>query len=394
MKKRLLFVIPSVDAGGAQKSLVNLLHTIDYTAYEVDLLLLRKFGIFFDSLPSQVKVIDAGQNYSHFTSSLLKAIFEFTVRGKFYFAYCRFMFFLEGRGQRPLGENEQKQWHYLKQVIGNVNAKYDAAIGFLEKTSNYLVVDCVNANKKIGFIHNDYDKLLSNKDFDLPYFNKLDAVVTISEQCLVVLQLNFPQLSGKFKIMYNIISADLITQMAQEEVGHLKDDNYILSIGRLDKQKGFDMAIHAVKILVNKGIEVKWFIIGEGPERVELETLIANNNLSDKVILLGLKSNPYPYIYNTLIYFQPSRYEGKSIAIDEAKILCKPIVVTNFSTVGDQIAHLNTGYITKMNSESIAEGLEYVLQHPEVRSELTKNLSELRLDTKDEIEKLYMLINE
>lgn len=394
MKKRLLFVIPSVDAGGAEKSLVNLLHTLNYDLYAVDLLLLKNKGIFFDSLPLQVNLVNPGKNFHTFSLPLIKSILFFLLRGQMNSAFCRFMFFWEGRRKRTKGENEQHQWKYLKSIIGTVNKSYDVAIGFLEKTSNYLVVDCIKADRKIGFIHNDYTKLQVNKEFDFTYFKQLNAVLTISEQCLEVLQHNFPEMSSKFKIMYNIVSVDLINQMAQADMEVSKDENYLLSIGRLDTQKGFDMAIHAVKLLVDKGVAIKWYIIGEGPERKNLETLLLTLGLSNHVALLGLKKNPYPYLKNALIYVQPSRFEGKSIAIDEAKILCKPILVTDFSTVGDQIEHLQTGYITKMNPESLAEGIEKMLLDAELRLQLSQQLQFLRLDTATEIEKLYTLIND
>ncbi|HBI02163.1 MAG TPA: glycosyltransferase [Flavobacterium sp.] len=394
MKKKIIFIIPSVDAGGAEKSLVNLLHTINYDLYAVDLLLLKNEGIFFDSLPHQVNLVQLGKAYDTFSLPLLKAVLFFLLRLEIKLAFCRFMFFWQGRKKRTIGVNEQQQWKYLQPIIGSVNKTYDAAIGFLEKTSNYLVVDCIKADRKIGFIHNDYTKLQVNKEFDFTYFKQLNAVLTISEQCLEVLQHTFPELSSKFKIMYNIVSVDLINQMAQADMKVSKDENYLLSIGRLDTQKGFDMAIHAVKLLVDKGVAIKWYIIGEGPERKNLETLLLTLGLSNHVSLLGLKKNPYPYLKNALIYVQPSRFEGKSIAIDEAKILCKPILVTDFSTVGDQIEHLQTGYITKMNPESLAEGIEKMLLDAELRLQLSQQLQFLQLDTATEIEKLYTLIHE
>ena len=394
MKKKIIFIIPSVDAGGAEKSLVNLLHTIDYDLYAVDLLLLKNGGIFFDSLPHQVHLVDTGKSYHTFSLPLSKSILFFLLRLQIKLAFCRFMFFWEGRKKRTTGENEQQQWKYLQPVIGTVNKTYDAAIGFLEKTSNYLVVDCIKADRKIGFIHNDYSKLQVNKEFDLPYFKQLNAVLTISEQCLEVLQHTFPELRSKFKIMYNIVSVDLINQMAQAAMEISKDENYLLSIGRLDTQKGFDIAIQAVKLLVERGVAVKWYIIGEGPERKNLEALLLTFGLSNHVILLGLKKNPYPYLKNALLYVQPSRFEGKSIALDEAKILCKPILVTDFSTVGDQIEHLQTGYITKMDPEGLADGIEKMLSDAELRLQLRQQLHLLQLDTATEIEKLYTLIHE
>ena len=130
----------------------------------------------------------------------------------------------------------------------------------------------------------------------------------------------------------------------------------ILSIGRLENVKGFDMAVEAAKILQDKKIDFEWLIIGEGSERKNLETLIGKYALNNKMKLLGLKDNPYPYLKGCDIVVQSSRFEGKSIALDEAKIFGKPIISTNYPTVYDQLSK-DEGMITEMNPEAIAEGI-------------------------------------
>ena len=108
--------------------------------------------------------------------------------------------------------------------------------------------------------------------------------------------------------------------------------------------------------------------------------------------LLGLKENPYPYIANSLLYVQPSKFEGKSIAIDEAKILLKPIVTTNFPTVYDQITHGETGLISEMNPTALANEIEKLLIDENLRNKFAENLSKENWGTESEIEKLYQLI--
>jgi glycosyltransferase involved in cell wall biosynthesis len=152
------------------------------------------------------------------------------------------------------------------------------------------------------------------------------------------------------------------------------------------------MAVKAFKHLVEKGYKIKWYIIGEGEERPKLKRLIKNYNLEDHLNLLGLKSNPYPFIKQADIYVQTSRFEGKAIAIDEAKILQKPIVVTNYNTAKDQIADGINGLIVDMNPEGIALGIEKLIMNLELRNELVRNLSKESLGTENQIEKLYKII--
>ena len=193
--------------------------------------------------------------------------------------------------------------------------------------------------------------------------------------------------------MYNIVSPSIINEMAKEKIDINNAEINLVTVGRLNYQKGYDMAIEACKKLVEKGYDIKWNILGEGEERANLEGLIKKYNLQDRFILLGIKENPYPYVQNADIYVQTSRFEGKSIAIDEAKILNKPILVTNFTTVRDQISDGVNGIIVDMNVDSIVDGLETLIKDSNLRNKLKKNLASEELGTEKEIEVFYSLCN-
>jgi glycosyltransferase involved in cell wall biosynthesis len=181
--------------------------------------------------------------------------------------------------------------------------------------------------------------------------------------------------------------------LAEEPIQeHFPSGLKIVSIGRLENQKGYDFAVDALKIVKQKGFNFHWIILGEGVEKPKLVQLIAKNDLVENVTFVGIKENHYPYVKYADIFMQTSRFEGKSIAIDEAKIVGKPILVTNFSTVNDQITHKETGYITEMNPQSIAEGVIELLQNENLRKQLSENLSKLTLGTESEIEKIYELL--
>src|SRR5690606_690821 len=144
-------------------------------------------------------------------------------------------------------------------------------------------------------------------------------------QCEAILKENFPTLKSKFDIMYNIVSPEAIRELAKENVPIRTNAVTLVSVGRLNVQKGFDWAVEALKILVDRGFDLYWHVLGEGEERGRLESKIKELGLESRFILAGIKENPYPYVARADIYVQPSRFEGKSIAIDEAKILAKPI---------------------------------------------------------------------
>ena len=379
--------------GGAEKSLISLLQTIDYNLYNVDLQLFSVEGLFLKQINSKVVILPEIEEYHYFDMSLSTALFQAFKKGRWYIIFNRIIAGYIFKTEKNLSRCEQRVWKYISKCVKKSSKKYDAVFGFLEKSPVYYAVEKVDAVKKIGFIHNDYEKLEMDKNIDLNYFEKLDYIVTDSKECKEVLVHNFPSCNEKIKVIFNIVSPVLIRKLAIEPIR----DNFpnglkIVSIGRLENQKGYDFAIDALKIVKEKGVNFHWIILGEGVEKQKLVQQIAKNNLVENISFVGIKENHYPYVKMADVFMQTSRFEGKSIAIDEAKIVGKPILVTNFSTVNDQITHRETGYITEMNPDSIAEGVIELLQKENLRNQLSENLSKLTLGTESEIEKIYELL--
>ena len=395
-KKNLLFVIPSLSAGGGEKSLVNLLTQIDYEKYHVDLFLFNHQGLFMDFLPQQVNILPLPDLYNLFSLPFSQSLQGLVKKGKFSVAMSRIFFTLKNRTITDISKREQYSWKYLAKSLKSLEKKYDAAIGFLEKTSTYFCVEKVNASKKIGWVHIDYDKLGMDPNFDLHYFENLNRIVTVSEECANIFSNRFPNQQNKVEVIYNIVSPKVIRQMASQETTDLykkgKNETILLTVGRLHYQKGLEIAIESCRKILDLGYNIRWYVIGEGEEREKLTRLIKEYNLEHHFFLLGLKANPYPYIKQADIYAQTSRFEGKSIALDEAMILGKPILVTNFSTAKDQIQHGKTGVIVDMNAEDVARGIENLILDKELRNTLTGNLTKVELGTEEEIEKLYKIL--
>lgn len=393
--KKILFVINNLKCGGAEKALISLLETIDYSKLDVDLLLFKQEGIFMSKIPSQVNLLMEPENYKYFDMSVKKAVKGLIKKGKFNIALARILSLYVFKTEKSRVVVEQKVWKYLSMAFTKLDTEYDVAIGYLEKNPIYFCVDKVKAKKKIGWIHNDYEKLGMDKKIDNKYFSKLDYVFTVSEECLKVLKMVFPQYDRKFRLMHNIVSEKTIKKLALEEISDIDFNNKninIISVGRLNYQKGFELAIEACSILKEKGYNIKWNIVGEGEERSNLENLINKFELEENFNLLGIRENPYPYIKKSDIYVQPSRFEGKSIAIDEAKILNKPIVVTNFSTAKDQIINNKNGIITEMNSKSLANEIERIICDEKLKKKIILNLSNEKIGNESEINRLYEVI--
>ena len=340
MKKKLLFVMESLGIGGAEKSLVTLLSELDYSKYEVDLFLFNFCGEFKELLPKKVRVIEAPMDFKVFNNNPIKALKYFLLNKKYKLLYYKLIELFILLFNRFVLHREYIGWNFINKSVDRLNKKYDTAIGFMEKKSIYFTIDKVNADKKIGWIHTDYSKIQYNKKLDNEYLKKMDKIVAVSDHCKEALDNVFPELRNKTIVIENMISPLIINKMAKERVVEIekqKDEIIICTVARLTAAKGIDIAIECCKRIIDKGLKIRWIVIGDGEERSKLEKLIINYGLQDIFLLLGSKSNPYKYMRMCDIYVQPSIWEGFGITVSEAKVLCKPILVNNIPEFKQQI---------------------------------------------------------
>ncbi|MCQ6558976.1 glycosyltransferase [Paenibacillus mendelii] len=393
MKKNLLFVMNNLNCGGAEKALIALLNTIDYSGYNVDLLLFRREGIFLADIPKQVNVLEEPPAYRYFDMPIKAAIKDCILKGRIDIAIARTCAAFIFRSEKNRVRCEQRVWKYMSRALPSLPKQYDAAIGYLEKNPIYYCIEKVTAAKKIGFIHNDYDQLGMDPAIDRSYFERLDHIVTVSDGCVKVLKDRFPMFETKIQLMYNIVSPDVIKRLSQKKVDLRHKGISIVSVGRLHYQKGFEMAVEACAMLIEEGYDIKWYVVGEGDERRKLEGLIQARNLEASFILTGVKDNPYPYIRQCDIYVQTSLFEGHCLTITEAKILQRPIVSTDFNVIHAQIRNEKNGLIVQQDPASIYEGIKRLINDKELRDSFERHLSKEYLGTESEIDKLYQFIS-
>lgn len=377
-KKKLIFVIHRLGAGGAEKSLASLLNSLPLDDYEVDVMALDPTGIFRNQVPHQCHMIEAPKEMICMSSLIKSSRFWCNVTPKLLFLKlaCILKNHLRSKKSWEAMDHSQYYQHFFSSYIPKLKGEYDVAISYMDGL-NYYVVDKISAKKKILWVHNDYNKYTYISSFDLPYFEKADKVITISNVCKKSLVENFPSIADKFDVVENISSSRIINiqKFLPEEDPYFLDNKIkLISIGRLAAQKGFDMAIEAARLLKQEGVDFKWYIMGDGVLRRELEETIHTKGVADVMILMGIRSNPYPYIAAADVFVMPSRFEGKSIALDEAKILQKPIVVTNYSSVTDAIKNGVTGVITDINAQSIAAGIKRIITDNALRNQIVQNL--------------------
>jgi len=397
MKKKILIAASNLTCGGKEKSLVSLLQAIDYHKFEVDLLLtnMNKGGDFYlEFIPKSVKILFFPDKY--------KWIFlqkeNFFAIGKnalgINLNYLKMLFYTaKGIICKNMAIERQKMWISCSKAINLFNEKYDVAIDYTGGHKQ-LILDKVVSDRKISWVHSDYKVYKRDKSMDDKDYRKMDSIITISETTYNIFVKEFPQYKGKTHIIHNISDKKQIESMANQSVNF--DNTYsgikILDITRLDPNKGLNIAIQACKTLVDLGYDLKWYILGEGPERSKLEKLIKENSLTNRFILLGLQANPYPYIKKADMIVHCSLFEGKSVAIDEAMLLAKPIILTNYPTAKDQIENGINGLIADISVEGVSNKIKFLMNNESLRKELTINLQDFDLSAKASIEKLYSLI--
>lgn len=393
MKRKIIIAYPEFYLGGSTTSLISFLNSLDFRKYSVDLVLFRKKGEFLKYVPKEVNILDEVCKYKK--DSILE--FVFFILSYFFKGYIIKSFFFEIKYNKKFGFNKQILSKIAAKESKLISGKYDVGIGYLEFWGNDYIINHVDSEKKIAWIHTDYLKSNLNPNLDIIEFEKANNIVLVSKDCLTNFNSIFPQFTKKTIYIDNIISSKLVIEKSKEEIL----ENYfdykcikIITVCRLDiYTKGIDRIINAIVYLSNKGYELKWYIIGEGPDRNKISKLIRKFNIEDKLFLLGRKINPFPYLVKCNLFAMPSRYEGKPISVTEAQILGVPVLVTNYSSAHDQVNHMTNGIIVENSEEFFIDGLIEILDNPNLLESFSNNLKNLKFENQIEIQKIMKLLD-
>lgn len=394
MKKKVLFIIGTLQSGGVSKSMVSLLNVWDKEKYDTTLLLCCKAGdVFSKYLPDGVRLI-----YS--------PIIENVMGG---FSSIKWLLW-HGHVMLSLGVLLRLVLSRIsKSMAGELIAKmmpvvtheyYDLIVDYGGQQLLYYMVNKLNGTKKVTFFHNDYSKWPYYYEADKNYYPRVDHIFSISQMCVDSLKRYFPNCMNKISIIENVSSPSMINLQAEEfsvELRNMQSNieygrNVILcTVAHFCRRKGSDFAIEAAEIMKQNQVNFKWIFVGKILED-DLLGLIKEKNLMDEMVFVGIQSNPYPYMKLADIYVQPSRFEGKSISLDEAKILCKPIVVTSFSTVADQFKDRVNASICEMNGKDLAKKIIELVKNQDLRIAYETHLREHVVDNSSEVVKLYAFL--
>ena len=359
-KKRILFINGYLNTGGVERSLVDVLKHMDYTKYAVDLLLLEDIGDYASELPPEVKVLfrDIHHTYGSFASSIRRCI----VAHDWMCLRLRFLFLL----QKFFGACALKRVATI--LLGKRH--YDCVIGFRPGICSDLAAYSVQADRKITWWHHGEFNVDCAAYGDM--CSRMDAVAVVSQSCKAMLQEKLPELESKLVYIPNMLDAVAIGQKAGNSP-YTGDMLHIVSVGRLAPEKHFENVFPAAKALRQAGIDFAWHVIGDGPERSKLETLIAENDLKDHVILDGSKTNPYPYMKYADLFVHPSYVESQGLTVLEAMALGVPCVVTKSRGPCEFIEDGINGLLTEQSPESLTEEVLAILNDKKLYQHIKEN---------------------
>ena len=387
MKKNIIFVSTALWIGGIESALVNLLNSIDYNKFNVTVLITYNYTDMAHRIPKECNLIIADRDKlisfkKPYKYSQLFHLLEKPQNASSFRLFIRKVLCILFKA--PEAHLYAK---YVKKQMKT--QKFDTAIIYSDVVAE-TAVKGIKADKFIMFYHHGAMRKVYHDKYG---YKKSNKIIAVSQSQAEALRDFRHQYKNKIIAINNIIDVDDIKERSKESIGieYPADKFNIVSCGRLSPEKGMDLAIEACKILVDKGYtNFKWWVVGGGPIEKDLAEQIKKLGVENHIQLLGMQSNPYPYIANADLLVQPSRFEGHSVAIMEAKILEKPIVATK-AAAKEQIQHRVNGVLCDTAAESIANAIEKVLTDKDLYKKITEAVTkeDFYKQNKKIIENLY-----
>ncbi len=337
--KKLLFLIPTLGGGGAERVLVDLINNLNPEKYEITLRVINGGGVNEKSLNKNI---------------IYKPLFSF--KRKF---FIKLLFYMV---------TSILPTKVLSRML--INKKYDMEIAYLQGNATKIVAASSNKNSvKVAFVHSDFSSCDISHVYQqyLKSFKAFNKVFFVSKRSYN----GFKKVFGYVPdggILYNVLDEQKVISLSNEPISEKRSDRFLfVSIGRLCHPKGYDRLIEAVAKLKNT-FDFEVWIIGEGNDRQQLEELIKKHGITN-IKLMGYKENPFPYVKLADMFLCTSRHEGYSTVISEAIILGKAILTTDCSGMDEMLDDGKYGIIVENSIEGIQLGIKQVLENPQIQKE-------------------------
>ncbi len=355
--KKILIVNNNMQVGGVQKSLSNLLWII-HRRYDVTLCLFSPTGVYMDSLPPDVRIIQPEGTFRY----LGKAQRDWSGFDKLLRGGCalltkvcgrRAAIALMGLGERTLPD------------------EYDCAVAFLHNGSIHnfyggtqeFVLRKVRAKKKVAFVHCDYANCGANHPVNNCLLARFDKIAACSDGCRGALLSVLPELEEKCHTVRNAHRYAKIRELAEEEsVSYPRDTCNILMVSRLSHEKGIERAIEAVACCAKQGVPAMLHLVGGGPKEPLLRKKAEEMGISEKVHFHGEQTNPYRYMKNADLFLMTSYHEAAPMVLEEARCLGLPVLTAETTSSREMVTQRCCGWVCENEQSAINEALYRVLR--------------------------------
>ena len=384
-----------------------MLKYMDMERFEISLFSIINRGEMFQYVPKGVRIL----NEKPCTESVLdkkakkelaKTIIKNGLYKGYFFKEAGYLWKMAAYQKKHTGLDFKKLfWKLLSDHAKRQEEEFDLAVAYIQGAATYYVMDHVKAKKKIVFLHNEFMDSGYCPALDEPYYEKADGIYCVSKSICSHFGKVYPKLAGKMDVFYNLLDTEEIKGKAARSqdmdpvflkgLKERKEKNQILLLtaARIAPVKAYDLAVPALSLVRKKGYDVKWYVLGEGPETENIKRLIREEGLEDSFILLGAADNPYPYIAACDIYVQATRYEGCCTSISEAVILQRPVIASDCDGNKEQLNRYETGILVKLTPEEIAEGIIKAVSDKGLRKELVDKANMSDFQPYRALEKIY-----
>lgn len=387
---KILFVLPSFKiTGGMERALINIMSLLPTDMVQIDLLLISGSGEMFNLIPSNVNVLPFLKQFDTYTQDLEN---ELIAADNLRVLEIRRKIKKQSEDKEfnclPLMERHKINWENGLKSICPEYKGYDVAVGFDWSLPTKIVAEKVTAKRKLSWLHLDYCKIEPGIGLrhNLKYWDAMDFIISVGTHITNEFVKALPTLADRVRTLQIPLPIEEILRLGKDEVpveiSQARNENkfIILTMARITEQKGVDLMAYAVQELNRKGLDFVWLVIGDSVADKEyaeyISNLINELQINDTLRVLGNKENPYNYCANCDLYVQPSRVEGKPVAIDEVKLFGKPIIVTDYSTARDSINHNHDGVICSFDAEDLANEIYRLFLDAETRNRLSHNAKE------------------
>lgn len=391
MKKKLIFIAEALWIGGIETALVNLLNRLDYNRFDVTCLVLRDSLDVADRITPQCRLIVSDRQHKvtfpkgYGCKRLYNIMEEPQNAAKF-----RRLIWSALRVVFRAAEARCYALYVKKQLKGE---HFDTAVIYSDRAAE-TAVRAVSADRFLMFYHHG---AMRREYHDAYGYRKADKVIAVSPALAEKLRAYRSKYADKIISVNNIIDIDGVREKGLDipTVKFSADCFNIVSCGRLSHAKGMDIAVDACAKLVADGFTgFHWYIVGGGPEESALREQIMRLGLEDCVSLLGMQSNPYPYIRCADLYVQPSRFEAFGLTIREAQVLAVPVLSTRTDGSAELISDGETGLLCESDADSIAAAIIRLYNAPKLRESIQAELQnhDFERDNSAILKQLYSLL--